>query len=643
MVAVNDKKYGPIVPYIGETLILPVNKPIFPGFAGILQIDDLGLKTHLLRQYRKRKKILDSGNNLDNSTKNLEWIGVFLHNPTKQTKLIQEQLKKAKSDEQMKKEKEEHFKKYNARLKQHQENDKKAQKSQSETVNTNTNTNTNINVNINAATANTNATTNINEKTENENENQNQDQTINVNATSTTPIDKSQNLQQQDIVANIQNGQQPIETVTADSATIDTSADEKGTPIIARAGHTSRDDEIPWNNALDEPNVDILIRVPGNATGFDEVFEYGTLVKIDFGAQATNIASFDEFEQREFGNIYDKKKSGAESVTEAQEDATLEQQQTPQQEQVQTQSVESDQNIENNEKKQNDASEQSGASHGSSRPSRASIFDVLSFDDPMYIKVVGGRRIRVDTMSRSDPLIANIVHLEPQLTKELSLTELELNKADSNNVKTDEITWDGSINGASEIGVNGDTAADADVVTDDSSGVNRKTDVTPIDYSQSGVETRSQFTLALELIRCILREDPDNREDLMNLFRSRHAIDFGFFADYAACTTNSTPRELQSMLESVSYNERLNKLIVLLKREIRMIDTREQIIKDVDSMISKEKSEKYLSMILNATKRYVSLCFLFLLYFLWCFFLYTFVLLFLLFFLFVFLYILWFQ
>ena len=61
--------------------------------------------------------------------------------------------------------------------------------------------------------------------------------------------------------------------------------------------------------------------------------------------------------------------------------------------------------------------------------------------------------------------------------------------------------------------------------------------------------------------------------------------------------------EDEEKFDSMAFYELWDILIMLVKREIRMIDTREQIVKDVDSMISKEKSEKYLSMIFHATRK----------------------------------------
>ena len=356
LVAVNNKKDGPIVPYIAETLVIPVAKPIFPGFSGILQIDDTGLKTHLLRQYRQRKKILQNGGSIDNSTKNLEWIGLFLYNPTKQTKLMNQEMKNAKTDEEMSKERDQMVRQVIQQMKREKKNSKNKQTSETQTVNTkeqntnanetskvstttNTNGTTTTNSNVNTSAASSQATTpNENNVDNNNKANENASSQVNVNVNVTqsqvqqeTKDTREQNVaqtvEQHDIAPNVQTvqaQQQQIlnatdahtDSVTVDGVTVDettsgdaTNATVDATPIQVRPAHTSRHSEIPWNNSLDEPNVDLLLRVPHNATGYDEVFEYGTLVKIDFSAPATNIASFDEFEQREFGHKHDKKKS----------------------------------------------------------------------------------------------------------------------------------------------------------------------------------------------------------------------------------------------------------------------------------------------------------------------------------------------
>ena len=75
------------------------------------------------------------------------------------------------------------------------------------------------------------------------------------------------------------------------------------------------------------------------------------------------------------------------------------------------------------------------------------------------------------------------------------------------------------------------------------------------------------------------------------------------FCDFAALVTNcnSTPRELQKLLECFDCGERLQLLWTLLKREA-MLCKREEVMAQVD-VISREDGGQYLRVMLHATQR----------------------------------------
>ena len=66
----NDKS---LIPYINDILVLPLQKPFFPGFKSILQINSNELKKYLILNY-----VLS----LANKTKHVDWIGLFLLDPS---------------------------------------------------------------------------------------------------------------------------------------------------------------------------------------------------------------------------------------------------------------------------------------------------------------------------------------------------------------------------------------------------------------------------------------------------------------------------------------------------------------------------------------------------------------------------------
>ena len=75
-----------LVPYIGSVLVVPVQKPLFPGFSSMLYLKDEHLKTHFIQQFRRRLNAEYSKHGRLNAEgvhkdvmSNTEWIGLCMH------------------------------------------------------------------------------------------------------------------------------------------------------------------------------------------------------------------------------------------------------------------------------------------------------------------------------------------------------------------------------------------------------------------------------------------------------------------------------------------------------------------------------------------------------------------------------------
>ena len=177
---------------------------------------------------------------------------------------------------------------------------------------------------------------------------------------------------------------------------------------------------------------------------------------------------------------------------------------------------------------------------------------IVSWSDSLNLKIVGARRIELQNMykTKNECSIGNIKHLIPNQTK------LKQNTSIDNNI---------------------------------------------VDTSDNELELRTSLNIAAELVRIMVANDPSNRRDMLHIWKNRHKTDIGFFCDFTANLTMSTPRELQNLLECINYNDRLKCLITLLKREEKMIKKRDEIINDVDAIVKRDEENKYLSMILTQT------------------------------------------
>ena len=102
----------------------------------------------------------------------------------------------------------------------------------------------------------------------------------------------------------------------------------------------------------------------------------------------------------------------------------------------------------------------------------------------------------------------------------------------------------------SDIAEGGRPDGDVDLV-ESMEALNR--DKHAVNESASEIECRSAFNVASDLLRRLYADDPDNRRDMLQLWSARHHIDIGFFCDFAASITNSTPRGLSLHLPFLHF------------------------------------------------------------------------------------------
>jgi Lon-like ATP-dependent protease len=77
----------------------------------------------------------------------------------------------------------------------------------------------------------------------------------------------------------------------------------------------------------------------------------------------------------------------------------------------------------------------------------------------------------------------------------------------------------------------------------------------------------------------------------------------GKLADFAAAVSSAGNEELQSVLDSLVIEERLQKALVVLKKELLNVQLQNKISKDVDSKITKRNREYYLMEQLKGIKK----------------------------------------
>ncbi|MEO5328761.1 MAG: endopeptidase La [Magnetococcus sp. THC-1_WYH] len=109
------------------------------------------------------------------------------------------------------------------------------------------------------------------------------------------------------------------------------------------------------------------------------------------------------------------------------------------------------------------------------------------------------------------------------------------------------------------------------------------------------VEIIKPYTLAvISALKDILKYDSLYQEQV-KMFLSRH--NFGEpdrLADFVASMTSSKREELQEVLETLDIRERLEKVLVLLKKELEMVKVQDKISKQVEEGISEHQRHFFL-------------------------------------------------
>jgi ATP-dependent Lon protease len=108
-------------------------------------------------------------------------------------------------------------------------------------------------------------------------------------------------------------------------------------------------------------------------------------------------------------------------------------------------------------------------------------------------------------------------------------------------------------------------------------------------------------------IKDLLQLNPLFKEEL-NLFLNRSNIkEPGRLADFAAAMTTATGRDLQEVLEAFSIRVRIEKVLLLLKKEIDISRLQVKINKQIEEKVSKQQHDFFLREQLKAIKKELGL------------------------------------
>jgi len=145
-----------------------------------------------------------------------------------------------------------------------------------------------------------------------------------------------------------------------------------------------------------------------------------------------------------------------------------------------------------------------------------------------------------------------------------------------------------------------------EVVSEDPVIVVRPTYVIETEMADND-ELRAYSLSIITAIKELLQLNPLFKEEL-NLFLNRTNIkEPGRLADFAAAMTTATGKDLQEVLEALSIRARIEKVLLLLKKEIDISRIQVKISKNIEEKVNKQQRDYFLREQLKAIKKELGL------------------------------------
>jgi len=119
-------------------------------------------------------------------------------------------------------------------------------------------------------------------------------------------------------------------------------------------------------------------------------------------------------------------------------------------------------------------------------------------------------------------------------------------------------------------------------------------------------DNREMKAYSISVIRSIkelIQHNPLYKEELSMFMAHSNLQEPGQLADFAAALTSSSPPELQDILETVSIRGRLQKVLILLKKETEIAELQAKISKTIEQRVAKNQREFFLREQLKTIKK----------------------------------------
>ncbi|MBF0100062.1 MAG: endopeptidase La [Desulfobacterales bacterium] len=124
---------------------------------------------------------------------------------------------------------------------------------------------------------------------------------------------------------------------------------------------------------------------------------------------------------------------------------------------------------------------------------------------------------------------------------------------------------------------------------------------------ETNEELKAYSVAIIDCIKELVKLNPLFKEGLSLILERINVHDPGSLADFSVSMTTATGEELQQILETRSIRLRIEKALVLLKREVEISNLKVQISKRIEDRLSKQQREFFLKQQLKEIKKELGL------------------------------------
>ncbi len=127
------------------------------------------------------------------------------------------------------------------------------------------------------------------------------------------------------------------------------------------------------------------------------------------------------------------------------------------------------------------------------------------------------------------------------------------------------------------------------------------------DKTEADEEITAYSVAIIDCIKELVTLNPLFKDGLSLIIEKINVSDPGALADFAASMTTASKEELQEVLATIPIRERVEKVLVLLKKELEITRLKTQISKRIEEQLSKQQREFFLKQQLQEIKKELGL------------------------------------